>query len=266
MKTNDETICNLFERREALFQRRKKYRKVMSACLIVAFFLTAPIIYSKYLDKHIAKLKMSAQETRIKDVYAGVNDGHSVSNGDQKDDTYKNNTKISINELDLVPTCFMSQYISTYFEPMTVEEVLSHFRLQLDIEGLFDDYCLQKDEKEHGFYVKEDGTVLEQDHFFYSNEDNSKILSIMLQSTNVADVYQLTNCYKEPICSYVCGKEVYIFHWQDNEDEELFCEFVFRDNVGISIHMRNIGTSELAKLIEYFVIQEPVYFEARIIP
>lgn len=267
MKTNEETINSLFRRREKFYMRRKKQRAILSACFLVVFSLSAfalctIIIGSRYTSEPM----LSEQETAIDGSLVNTNDGQLVSAVDETKDTNSISPRIYINELDSVPTRFMSQYFSTLFESMTAEEVLSHFRIRLDIETLFEDYNLQEEDREYGFYVKPDGTIHEQDYFLYYNEDNSKLLRITLQAANLADVYLLSDYFEEPISSYVCGKEVFIFHWQDNENEELFCEFVFRDNVGISIRMKNLGTSELVDLIEYIVMQEPIFIEAEIMP
>lgn len=76
----------------------------------------------------------------------------------------------------------------------------------------------------------------------------------------------LSDYFDRPVYSYVCGKEVYIFRWQGNESEELFCELTYKDHVEIVIRMKNLGTCELTDLIEYIVMQEPVSFEVDIIP
>lgn len=267
MKTNEETICSLFERRAAFYKSRKKHRAVVSASFLVVFSLSALVLCSMFADtEYIPETMMSEQEATIDGSLVNANDGQNISAVDDTEDSKSQSTRIYINELDSVPTRFMSRYFSTLFESKSAEEILSHFRIRLDIETQFEDYGLQEEEREHGFYVKPDGSIYEQDCFFYHNDDNSKQLTISLQSTNISDIYLLTDYFEETICSYVCGKEVYIFRWQDNENEELFCEFTYKDNVEISIRMKNLGTSELSDLIEYIVMQEPIFFEAEIIP
>lgn len=267
MKTNEETINSLFDRREVFYKRRKKQLTILSACFFVVFSLSAFALCTFFVGKgYTSDSMLLEQEAIIEGSPINTNDGHSVSAVDETKDTNSMSPRIYINELDVVPTRFMSLYVSTQFESMTAEEILSHFRIRLDIESLFADYSLCEEDRDHGFYVKPDGTIHERDYFMYHNAENSKLVSIILQGTNVADIFLLSDYFEEPISSYVYGKEVYIFHWQDNENEELFCEFVFRDNVGISIRMRNLGTSELIDLIEYIVTQEPIFIEAEIIP
>lgn len=267
MKTNEETISSLFERREAFYKRRKKQRAILSASFLVVFLLAAHAFCTIFTSEvYTSKPMISEQETTIEDSYVDANDGLSISDVDETKDSSNNMTRIVINELNAVPTRFMSRYISTLFDSMSAEEILSYFRIRLDVESLFEDYGLQEEDREHGFYVKPDGTSHEQDYFLYCNEDDSKQLTITLQSANIADVYLLSDFLDQPVCSYVCGKKVYIFRWQDIENEELYCEFTYKDNVEISIRIKNLGTSELADLIEYIVMQEPIFFEAEIIP
>lgn len=267
MKTNEETISSLFERREAFYKRRKKQRAITSASFLIVFSLTALVFCTMFTGEgYTSKPMMSEQETTIDDTYVGANDGLSIADIDEAKDSSNNSTRIVINELDAVPTRFKSRYISTIFDSMSAEDMLSFFRIRLDMESLFEDYGLQEEDHEHGFYVKPDGTSHEQDYFLYFNEDNSKQLTITLQSANIADVYMLSDFFDQPVCSYVSGKKVYIFHWQDNEYEELYCEFTYKDNVEISICMKNLGTSELVDLIEYIVMQEPIFIEAEIVP
>lgn len=267
MKTNEETISRLFARRAVFYRRRNKQRAVVSVCFFVVMFLSAFILGSVFTNENTEDNPMMSELgssiDRVSEESVG---GQTVSSGENTKDYDNNATRVTINTLDTVPTRFMSRYFSTVFKSMTVDEVLSHFRLQLDIEELFEEYSLQEEKLEHGFYEKPDGTSYEQDYFTFHSEDNSKIISITLQSTNISGIYLLTDYYDDPICSYVSGKEVYIYRYQDEENEELFCEFVFRDNVGISIRMKNMGTVDMTALVEYLVNQEPVFFDAIIIP
>lgn len=268
MKTNEETISSLFERRYAYYIRKKKQRAVVSTCLLVVFSLSALIHYTSLLDESGTFMPMmTTQETTIDGAYVSANDSHTISAGGQRENTTKyNTTRITINELDSVPIRLRSRFATTHFEPMPAEEILSHFAIQLDIKPLFEEYGLEEEDHEHGFYVNQDGSSLEQDFFHYRNADNSQQLTIKLQSTSLDDVYLLSNNYDNPIRSYVCGKEVYIFRWEDKENEELFCEFVYKDSVKLMISMNNMGTSELIELIEYFVIQEPIIIDAKVLP
>lgn len=267
MKTNEETISRLLARRAVFYRRRKKQRMVGSACLLVVMFLSAFIMNSVFTNISTEDNPvMSEQGSSIDGVSVDSFTGQTVSSGDNSEVAQNHSTRITVNELDSVPTRFMSRYFSTVFKSMTVEEVLSHFSVQLEVEEIFKEYGLQEEKLEHGFYVKTDGTTHEQDYFLFSNDDKSKLVSITLQSTNVSGIYLLTDFYKDPICSFVSGKEVYIYRYQDVENEELYCEFYFRDNVGVSIRMKNMGTVELTKLVEYLVNQEPVFFDATIIP
>ena len=267
MKTNEETISRLFARRAVFYRRRKKQRVVVSACLLVVMFLSAFIMGSVFIKISTEDDPMISEKgSRIDGVSVDSFDGQTISSGDNSEVAQNQSTRITVNELDSVPTRFMSRYFSTVYKSMTAEEVLSHFRVNLDVDELFDEYDLQEEKLEHGFYVKTDGTSNEQDFFLFQNEDKSKIIGITIQSSNSSGIYLLKDYYNDPVCSYISGKKVYIYRYQDEENEELYCELCFRDNVAISIRMRNMGTANLSKLVEYLVNQEPVFFDVTIIP
>lgn len=267
MKTNEETINSLLERRDAFYRQRKKCRALASACLLVVVSVSALSVCGMLSDNDMNfNLNAAARETSCEGASVGSYDGLFVKSDDYPDYSHNDTTRITVNELNSVPTRFMSRYFSTVYKSMTAEEVLSHFRVQLDVDELFDEYDLQEEKLEHGFYVKTDGTSNEQDFFLFQNEDKSTIIGITIQSSNSSAIYLLKDYYKDPVCSYISGKKVYIYRYQDEENEELYCEFCFRDNVAISIRMRNMGTANLSKLVEYLVNQEPVFFDATIIP
>ena len=138
MKTNEETISRLLARRAVFYRRRKKQRMVGSACLLVVMFLSAFIMNSVFTNISTeANPVMSEQGSSIDGVSVDSFNGQTVSSGDNSEVTQNQSTRITVNELDSVPTRFMSRHFSTVFKSMTVEEVLSHFRVQLEVEEIF---------------------------------------------------------------------------------------------------------------------------------
>ena len=267
MKTNEETINSLLERREAFYRQKKRCRAVISASLLLVVSISVLTVCGMFTDNDMDfNLDTVVRETSKEGSTVGSCDGLYATSDDNADSSHNDTTRITVNELDLVPTRFMSRYFSTVYKSMTAEEVLSYFEVQLDIDELFKEYDLQEEKLGHGFYVKPDGTSNEQDFFLFQNEDKSKIIGITIQLSNSSEIYLLKEHYQDPLCSYISGKRVYIYRYQNEENEELYCEFCFRDNVLISIRMRNMGTANLAILVDYLVNQEPVFFDPTIIP
>ncbi len=245
MKTSEEVIANLFQRREEYYRQRKRnaYRIITCSLLIIGISL-----FMLNHSQNNISLDLNNQNntyvTRPSPYIQSLSDDNIESMAD----------KILINVLQVVPLIVQDEAEAGEFQNMSRDEILSYFDVDLNIYDALPNNQMVEETQIYGFYANEYGHIYPKESFVFRNTEENQYMRIDLQINTIPQVVLCNTIENDPVHSVINGTEVFIYQWNDMNQDNYYCTLCV-GNTGISIKTTNMNQETVISIIEYFAGQ-----------
>ncbi len=254
MKSLDEAVTALFLRREQYYSNKtlKRKKRIKAVFSLAAIICVLALMHGKNLMEEINK--SAAPQISSESVQGYPVSGITSGNTEQASDA----EIIVINELEDIPMTAKITYPVGNFQIMTRDEVLSYFNLQMEPAKMLPGLCLTEVDTIHGFYSTDAGNMFPYDHFIFMDDSKDVYIDIILQLNGIPQIVLCQSDYFTPRQSWICGKAICIYHWQQENVDFFYAEFMAANGVGIAIQTENTGIRSMCSLIKYFLNQNRI--------
>jgi hypothetical protein len=168
---------------------------------------------------------------------------------------------IKINELKDVPTLsyMLPMRGEDNFKPMNEKDLFAYYGIYLDMSKIVPSGMVENllnDLYAHGIYTYPDGTVDDQNVFYYQSEnDAAQTISVSIKKGNIPCFFVVKAYDRKLEKSSVNDTEMTIAHYNDVDGQDTYyAEFMYK-GLGFAITTTNLSKEALINALQYITAQ-----------